>query len=257
MRHWTKIRQMSLLRQAVWLLGAGLLVGAAIECGQSFIERSVSLRDLLRDLEGVALALVFLSPGRKGLPAVKRFGLQVVLAGLVIFECCPLAMAVTDEIIAKRQFPLLADFETPVEVSRTDSQQVSRTDLVARHGRYAAKIKLTTEQYSGAGLKYFPGDWSSYQHLNFSLYNEGTSSLRLICRINDRRHVEAEQHYEDRFNRPIDLVKGWNDIQIALDEVADAPQDRRMDMQQIQGFYVFAVQLPQPREVYLDYVYLD
>jgi hypothetical protein len=35
-----------------------------------------------------------------------------------------------------------------------------------------------------------------------------------------------------------------------------APENRRMDMGQIQGIGIFAVQLPQPRVIYLDYIRL-
>jgi hypothetical protein len=168
-----------------------------------------------------------------------------------------LAIAFADEIAARNQFPVLADFETRLELSRTDGEKASRTDQIFRRGKHSLKVMLTTDMYSGIGLKYFPGDWSGYEYLNFSIFNTGKDPLKIICRVNDRQHVQSEQRYQDRFNRSFELIQGWNDIRIPLDKIANAPANRTMNMHNMQGLTVFTVKLTQPMVIYLDYIHLS
>jgi len=255
--YWSKLREMEFYLQGLWLLGIALIIGVVTEFIQIFVGRTPLLTDLLRDLEGVAFVLAFLSPARKLISKIKLRSLQIVILGIIIFESYPLAIVLADEIVARNQFPVLADFETPFETSRTDSQSASRTDKISKNGKHSIAVTLTTDLYSGIGLKYFPGDWSDYAYLNFSVYNPENMPLRIICRVNDRAHVGAEQLYEDRFNRSFELHEGWNNIKISLGDIANAPKDRKMNMQKIQGFGIFAIQLPEPRVIYLDYIHLS
>jgi hypothetical protein len=114
------------------------------------------------------------------------------------------------------------------------------------------KILLTTDEYSGASLRYFDGDWASARTLQISLYNPDSDPLRITCRIHDRKHNDDGMEYEDRFNRSYLLMPGWSQIEIDLDEVEKSPANRKMDMKRIQGVMLFAVSLPEPRVLYLD-----
>jgi VanZ family protein len=256
-QHWPRLREMAFHHQSMWLLGAALLIGTLTEIIQTFFGRTLLLRDLMRDIEGVVFALVFLSPAPKMLAQTKLRILQTVILGIIIFESYPLAIAFADEIAARNQFPVLADFETRLELSRTDGEKASRTDQIFRHGKHSLKVMLTTDMYSGTGLKYFPGDWSGYEYLNFSIFNPENDSLKIICRVNDRQHALSEQRYQDRFNQSFELIQGWNDIRIPLDKIANAPANRKMNMRQIQGLTVFTVKLAQPMVIYLDYIHLS
>ena len=53
-------------------------------------------------------------------------------------------------------------------------------------------------------------------------------------------------------NRSFSMLQGWQTITIPLDQVKTAPEDRQMDMRQIQGVGIFAVRLPRPRTLYID-----
>lgn len=53
-------------------------------------------------------------------------------------------------------------------------------------------------------------------------------------------------------NRSFSILQGWKTITIPLDQVKTAPEDRQMDMRQIQGVGIFAVRLPRPRTLYID-----
>jgi VanZ family protein len=257
-RYWPLLTKQGFVKQVIWVLTAALVIGLSIEFLQSFlVERTADLHDVYRDLLGGALALVFLSPAGKSILKAKLRSLQAIVVVVVALEVLPFSIALADEIIAKNQFPVLADFETPFETKRTDRENSERCDEQAKKGKHSLQVQLTTETYSGTGLTYFPRDWSGYDHLNFSIYLPTEEGLKLTCRINDMQHVQHDQKYEDRFNRSFWMKKGWNDIKISLKDIADAPADRKMDLTQIQGLGIFAVQLPKSRTIYLDHVYLS
>jgi hypothetical protein len=115
---------------------------------------------------------------------------------------------------------------------------------------------LNTAEYSGVGLKYFPRDWQNYEALIFSVYNPASKPIKLTCRAHDRQHTEGTQLYSDRFNKSYVLDNGWNIIKINIEEIANAPKTRQMNISQIYNLGIFAVQLAEPRIIIIDDVRL-
>ena len=177
---------------------------------------------------------------------------------LLAIAVWPLSRSLLDEHLAAKQFPVLADFETPFERYRwVDMQQLREETGKVRHGKKAMRVQLSTAQYSGITLFHFPGDWQEYQTLRFSVYNPKTANLVLNCRIHDVHHKDHHPAYEDRFNQQFTLHLGWNDLVVPLEKVKNAPRGRAMNMQHIEGFGLFVMQQPSPLEIYLDHVYLS
>jgi hypothetical protein len=102
-------------------------------------------------------------------------------------------------------------------------------------------------------LDYFPKDWRDYRYLAFSVFNPSDVPLELVCRIHDEGHYQSGGEYEDRFNRNLLVHQGWNDLEVSLADVMNAPKNRKMDMTRIKNVGIFSVQLPQKRVIYLDY----
>ncbi|NLZ16923.1 MAG: VanZ family protein [Desulfobulbaceae bacterium] len=237
-----------------------LLIGAAIEYLQYLTNgRSPSLGDILRNQLGVSLALLFQkwSQYQGGLQRL----LLLLLRGLVLLLACvallPLLIALWDEHQARRQFPLLADFESPHELSRwLYPRQLRQEGQIVRHGRKAARVQLSTAKYSGIALFHFPKDWRGYRQLHFSVYNPLQVPLELNCRIHDMAHQRRYGPYEDRFNMLFLLRPGWNDLSVSLQQVAAAPRGRAMDMANITGFGLFVVEQKEAIAIFLDHVYL-
>lgn len=241
-----------------WLmvLSVALLLGAVTEWLQYGSMRSASLGDLGRDMIGCLLALV-LMPG--SLPGQRlRRPLQVLVFLLFVWQLRPLLTAVLDEYHARMAFPILADFSAPFELQRWQHGSASRAIIaVPASQRRLLQIGLGTEQYSGAGLSYFPGDWTAYTQLEVRLLNPGTA-LPLTFRVHDRQHQApgSDYAYADRFNRSVTIQPGWNQIEFELDEIASSPTGRRMDMTQVADFTLFSVDLPDRRTLYLESVTL-
>ena len=254
---WKPVCQMSLLKQWVAVLTITLVFGVLIELMQYGTSRTPDMGDVLRDLTGSLLVLVF-GPAGLGLqPASRRYFLRLMVVLLALVQLWPLTKSLIDEAIARRQFPLLSGFETPFETERWEGDgRLSIESVISAPESRLMKIWLTTDKYSGASLKYFNGDWASARTLHISLYNPDTSPLPVTCRIHDRQHTDGNQEFADRFNRSYLLTPGWNRIEIDLDEVEQSPATRKMDMRHIRGAMLFASPLPAPRMLYLDEIRL-
>jgi hypothetical protein len=240
--------------QVAVIMGFTLVAGVGIEWLQGGLQRSGDWQDLARDGLGAALALGFLPPYRSRWPAFCRRTGRSALAALGLLALLPLTLALTDEILARRQLPLLAGFETPLEMGRwSGSAARTRDRQVHCRGRWSLRLELRPGRYSGVSLSHAPGDWERYASLQMALFNPHDEVLEVTVRIHDRQHRNTSpQLYHDRFNRRFRLLPGWNRIEIFLAEVAAAPRDRSLDLADIAALGIFASSLPQPRTVYLD-----
>ena len=166
-------------------------------------------------------------------------------------------LALWDESLARRQFPILSDFETKLEIERwTGGAVFEITNEIKKGGDASLRVAMDTSLYSCVFLKYFPGNWQEYSYFQFAAFNPQNTILILTCRIHDWRHTQGRQQYSDRFNHSFTIKKGWHLIRISLEKVKSAPMDREMDMQRIQGIGIFATKLPKSRIIYLDDVKL-
>jgi hypothetical protein len=217
-----------------------------------------SIGDLLRDMVGGVIALSWFSPSSKVLPERVRRAARTVAATLLLVACLPLAAALSDEGIARFQFPVLSDFETPFETDRWDGDARFSVDhSVARHGKASLRVDLDTSLYSGVALVYFPRDWRGYHFLSLEALNPSPEGIDITCRIHDLRHEEGEQRYEDRYNKVFHLRSGWNEIRVDLGEVVRAPAGRTLDLGAIRAVGIFATRLPTRRILFLDHIHLE
>jgi hypothetical protein len=258
LRYWDRLIHKSFWQQCLLMLVVTIVLGGLIEIAQYGPRRTPDMGDMVRNVIGAQLALAFFSPARKQILNRPLRLFQVALFAAALVQLIPVALALTDECQAARQFPVLADFETPWETSRWGGDaEFTRDRRFTRNGRYSLKVELNTTTYSGVSLNYFPSDWRGFKYLQFDIYNPSDKALKVTCRIHDALHAENELRYNDRFNRSYRLDPGWNAIRISLAEVAAAPRTRSMNLQAIMDFSIFAVRLPQTQTLYLDHVRLQ
>jgi VanZ family protein len=252
------IREISPARQWGIVLAFCLVAGAASEGIQTLLGGDASIGDLLRDMAGGAIALSWFSPSSKVLPAPIRRAARTVAATLLLVACLPLAAALSDEEIARLQFPVLSDFETPFEAGRWyGGARFSVDRSLARHGKASLRVEMDVALHSGVELAHFPRDWRGYRFLRLEAFNPSPEEIDLTCRIHDLRHEKGEQRYEDRFNKAFRLRPGWNSLRIDLEAVARAPAGRKLDLGSVRAVGIFATRLPAPRTVFLDQVRLE
>lgn len=254
---WSLISRMSLIWQWTTILTITFIIGVSIEVMQYGTTRTPDTGDVVRDLTGSLLVLVFGPLGSKLQPVKRRLSLQLSVALLTLFLLWPLTKSLIDETISWFQFPLLSSFETPFEIDRWGGgDRLSVESITSLSKGKLLKLSLTTDKYSGVSLKYFDGNWAAARTLKISFYNPDTNPLRVTCRIHDLQHSDGYEEYEDRYNRSFLLIPGWNQIEIDLDEVKKSPSNRNMDMSRIRRVGFFVVSLPAPRILYLDEVRL-
>ncbi|HEX9191865.1 MAG TPA: hypothetical protein VF847_07200, partial [Candidatus Deferrimicrobiaceae bacterium] len=217
-----------------------------------------SAGDFLRDVVGGVFAMSWFSPSAKKLRDGGRRAARWLAAVLMSITIVPLVAALSDEAIARHQFPTLSDFETPLETSRWDGNARFSVDRsFARRGKGSLRVEMVPARYSGIFLVYFPGDWRGYRLLAMDVLNPSQEEIVVTCRIHDKLHEEGEQRHEDRFNRTFRLPPGWSDIRIDLGELTRAPAGREMDLGRIRAVGLFAADLQQDRTMYLDSVRLE
>lgn len=240
-------------RQIVEVLLLAALLGAGTELLQAVVGREASWQDLGNDLLGSLVALAFFSALREQLRTRQLQILQAMALGLVFWSLLPLGKVMLDELIAWRQFPLLAGFETGLEKERFGGNSKRRIDHeVFFSGTASLKVELNTVRYSGVALKYFPADWEGYRALRVQLFNPGPEDFQFHFRIHDRQHERTGNVYSDRFNTSLTVLPGWNSLEFPLQKVAEAPKKRRMDLTEIAGAILFVGKLKRPQTIYLD-----
>lgn len=248
-------KRQSLFRRWSLSLGLVLLIGLFIEVLQFNTSRTPDIEDLYKNLTGALLVLAFLPATSEVLSTRWKVTLRFVVAVVFSIQLLPLSLALLDESNARAQFPVLANFDTALELDRWQGDAaISRIRLDENKDAYQLKVSLSTAQYSGTGMKYFPSDWSGFNTVAMRFYQPLEESLKLTVRIHDVTH---NNQFNDRFNKSFVLGKGWTDLSISLDEVRAAPSSRPMDLKRVSDISFFAIKLPRPREVFLDSVYLS
>lgn len=253
---WWQQRGLAVLLCSALLAGLG--AGILIEWLQQFAAgRESSASDVRLDVLGALLGAAWFA-----LPSVRRevfarYSILLAVIGIItVLDGVPLLAAVVDEAYARRDFPVLADFETPFQPGRW-SAPAALAVMPAPDGRrgHVMAVQLEPAQYAGFALKHFARDWSGYQTLTFEIFRHGNQPMTLSCRINDIAH-ETDNRFEDRFNRRFDLQTGWTRIEIPLSEVRAAPLDREMNLAEIAALGCFLIDLREPEQLFIDNVRL-
>jgi VanZ family protein len=255
--NWNKLKLKSYHRQIFWILIITLCFGLIVEFIQAGINRTPDIGDLARNFMGSFIALLFFAPKKNGVDFYKLCVSKFILIIIILFQIVPVINLIRDEQNAKIEFPILSGFESKLELTRWqgDSEFIL-SNKIKTLGESSLKIFLNTSKYSGISLKYFPKNWSTYNILSYKIYNPQNDFLKLTCRIHDKKHIESEQVYSDRFNRTYTIFKGWNTMEINLNDVRNAPFKRKMDMNNIYGFGIFVISQKETKTIYLDDVIL-
>ena len=244
-------------RQAknISIILAILALATGIEACQSFSSgRIASLQDIIFGLAGGLAVVTWKGANQQSLNTkilVRALGISGIILCMI-----PLLLVVIDEYLARRDFPVLSNFESFLDVSRWEGKgRITRVRKPVRSGQYALMVPLTTDKYSGISLQHFPENWSKARALTFSIYNPG-DVVTLHYRIHDWKHKGKNQAYSDRFNGHTNLASGWNTITIGMKEIENGPKTRKNDINHIRGFGIFVVDQPVARVFYIDDVQL-
>ena len=226
-----RMRQCGLYRQLLYCLALAVTAGILIEAVQLGTGRSSSWKDVLLGCLGAWLAVSWQPlPARPARPALRWLSLTGVALALL-----PVSQAGLDEWRARKSFPVLADFQQALQLTRFGGQSERRW--------YNGTMQVQFSQpgpYPGFTLVYFPADWRGYNTLALRLENPTAEPVTLTCRVHDRDH---DHQHRDRFNQSIQLAgNSLQRIEFSLDRVRAAPANRSMDLSAIAELHCFGNQ---------------
>jgi len=229
-----------------------ILLGLASEFIQLFTPgRFFELVDILYDITGTVafLALTYPLPGNTR--ASVRFTFKVVPLAMILAASLPMVAVGIDSWDMKRDFPLMASFETSWEMSRWEAKEstFTRSKNHAFHGAHSLMATLNPGEYPGVSLEQLEPVWSGYNRFCFDAFLEGSLPLKMTIRVHDINHNDTLQ---DRYNMGFILMPGNNHLTFALEDIRKAPRGREMDMRGMAGIMIFSYKLHEPRTVYFD-----
>ena len=214
------------------LIGAG--AGFLSEVIQKPLARDSSWDDVVADAIGVvcALALYALFDRRSKLRAWQRLGAFAVAISCIAIFILPIVRMARAYVHRNAQFPVLADFHSPIDLFWTRSYGVKR-EIVDN----ALDVELVADEFPGVAIHEPVPDWRRFKILVIDVENPEGEALNLGVRVHDRRHNRT---FNDRFNRRFALEPfERRTLRIMLDEIRHGPRQRLMDMAHITEIALF------------------
>jgi hypothetical protein len=247
------------------------IVSGMIELAQEMTGRSSSWADLWANVLGVTAALCA-ALARESTSARRRGLLTASAALAFVVASVPGSITYWDAWRQKRDLPMIASFEDRFEMSRwrfqsaegrlahehvTAGQQSLRVDLHA--GKYPGALMIWTPyNWRGAVRKATgasPGSSTPAADLVFDVWLSDGPPLDVMIKILDLYHSYRER--SDRYERPTRVPAGRHQVRIPLDEIANAPATRQMDLSQIRVLQFYVEWLGEPRTLFVDNIHLE
>ncbi len=238
-------RLRSLPAMRLWL--AALLAGILVELLQARQGRFPEMMDIVTDGAGAAIALL-LVVGQRG--NRWRWTLPPALAMALVFAT-PVFLSAWDEALAKRQFPLLADLETRLQVDRfgPSHSRLRRITDPESPANHLLQVRFLPDMFPRFKLEDLPRDWSEFSAFTFTCINPEPEPFLLIIRVDDIHH---DNRPADRYTLRLELAPGRHVIEVPLAAVATAPDTRPMDMTAIAAVIFYGYKLEKPRVLLFD-----
>ena len=240
---------------------ACLGLGIIVEVAQSFIGRQPSWQDVLLNMAGVGIGLAALTGLQQRLGPGRRLGATAVGTLLLAASFTEPALWWYRQLQRDRQFPVIADFESPWVNRFSRAAYGARVDMVpapatwSENRSHTARLVLPDGGlWPGLTITEVHPDWRRYQTLSFDIFSEQPQPFYLFLRIDDKHH---NHRHEDRFNRRLHIAPGVNHYTISLEEVRQAPRGRHMDMANMHTMIWFMYRPASERVIFFDNVRLQ
>lgn len=261
-QRWSAGRQPGLAHYALALL-VTLALGVFSEFAQGWYNpaREPSVGDVGRDLLGGLVGLSLLALRDRRIFGGPQVAPLVVGTAAAVILLAPPSQAAAAYALRAANFPELVRFRFPLDLYFLEARgsSIRRLSLPERWsgGRSvpALAVKLEREKWPGVALVEPASDWRGFSVLTLDLVNPGDQPLELTLRILDRAH---DWRFEDRYNGRLLLPPRSRELyRIPLEEIASAPERRRMDLAQIADLLLFQTGGAEGGEFYLARIALE
>jgi hypothetical protein len=189
----------------------------------------------------------------------RRLGIVVgaVLASIPVVEVAP---ALIDALVAWQRFPIIADFQTPLEAVRwhrspTESSRIARRYLEAE-GRWVGEVTLVPDADGTADAILFPvvGNWSGFQRFSLTAAALGDDPIDLVLSIRDGIKLPATAR---RFETSLRMGAGRHEVRVDLAGLARGDAFAPVDLRRVQSLHLAAQNLDRPRTLLLYNIHLE
>ncbi len=237
------------------------LMAALVEVIQPYTGRTESFDDFRNGFFGVVIALAAIPVWLQHKRWFSRFLHLVFTVLITAFVLQPAWQEWKGIQWRKQNFPLLGDFETPIELKLWTSQggsDRSWTELTfsteyATHGSHSLRIQTGVGNWAGVSYAAGVQDWSNYTSLAFEIYNPG-ASFTLGIRVDDD---VGPRNSSSRFSRQIELAPGPTKITISVHDLQQQAKPQPLHVQGIRRLALFTGEQQNSRVFYLDNVRLE
>lgn len=213
---------------------AGIGSGFLSEVIQRRLSRDASWEDVYSDAVGAvcALAVHALFHRTHTIGRWRRAIAAAIVVAVAVIFLMPIVTMVRAYLHRNGQFPVLADFHSPVELAWTVSYGLRR-DIVDG----ALHVEFVADEFPGLSFHEPVADWRAYQWLVVDIENPAAEPLMLGIRVHDIGHG---RQFNDRFNRHVEIAPRERKLlRIALDDIRHGPRTRLMDMQRVSDITLF------------------
>lgn len=253
-----RITRLSTTQLFVVVLVTTLAVAELIEIIQGWIGRDNEWQDVWDSGVGALLAVVFSSTQIRRLAQWSRHAWRALALIALLLVPWSIWSNLADEVILRRQFPVLCDFSTPFAMSRWHANAATiQEQQTATTGQRYLGIEFRPGLYSTVSLVHFYPDWHAYKHLILEVTNPDSHTLTVILRVHDRQHKRHQYALNDRFNRKLMIKPGRQRIDITIADVEKAPATRKMDLQHMEDLSLFTMQSRTYHHLYLHKIFLE
>lgn len=248
-----KLVRLKFARQSLVIIIVAIGIGGMIELVQPFFARTASWQDMGINMLG-AVAGLYLLPSRRNKSHI-FYGIQIcIIASLSYFLLFKPIATIWDMNSAKRQFPVLGDFESHFESWRWTNGNIDRS--LTRHGKASLRVQIGNEFYPGTTLLRSFGNWENFNSFAISIYNPEIHLIKIHISIRDSDHDKNRKGFGDRYDETFTIYRGWNDITIPFEKISNAPKKRTLSLNKISSIVIFCTQDKKNRYFNIDNVRL-
>jgi hypothetical protein len=234
---------LAILRHDLKVEGARLyaLAGAiGVGCGllseviQRPLRRDASWEDVFADAVGVLLGLALFAcfDRRSGLRGVTRAAAALIVAACTFMYLEPIVSMVRAYLYRDAQFPVLASFDSRVELYWIVGYGIRRE---IHDG--ALDVQFDAKTFPGFSFHEPVPDWRRFRTLVIDVENPAAEALKLGVRVHD---IGRGREFIDRFNRSFGLAaQERRELRIPLEDIRHGPRKRLIDMGQISDVTLF------------------
>ncbi len=266
---YTELKNISPVIQIIFLASMSLCLGLVTEILQQYFNRSFEFDDIISDFLGGISGFVLyqaLYPydqkAEKAQTIIKQGNVNFLFIGifflLALFSARNIFFTLYDQSQLQKNFPLIATFDTPFELSRWEADRtvISRVNDNFNQSNNtdnkALQVIFKTAPYSTASMIHLPKNWQGYDSLSFDLNLQGEKDATVMLKIFDHQHPKNQYVYNDRFNHILNIPAGFSTVKIPLTSIQLAPQNREMDLQNIHTLSFFTTNLSEIVILHID-----